>query len=653
MGPAKWAWALFILLGVPSLASAQPFDDPTGDVELVMAEASRSAGRTEAPHIDLVGLVLTETSSHIGAEIQFATRQDDAGTGLDVALSLRHGTIEYRARVTASGTLPETGKLERRPVGATAWEPAGAVAVAAGADAAIVLSLDRSLLTDADLAVPFPGRVLEDIHVVARTLKTQLYVSPGAHPELVSWQDRLPDRDMLTFPISLGEVQANDIVLSSPRPTRGSNGEATQYVFDVQLHNRGLVARDLALEAVNVPKDWAVSFARPLVHAPAGGTVSIPTIVGVPFAHAHGAVEKVSIRGVDMADGKPSGFLDLGVTFFEIPQPSGHHPAVYIHALGGGGGLRGAGVTAWANSLSEDPESNRAPIRGESRSLTGAGADTFRWCIPLSPALAVGIDVDLGATGVASLPLSSEVEQDLQSVEVAVIVSPLPANGRKQPCQEEGDIVAAQGNISAARLGPTRTLEIALAPQADADHLATEPTTALYFLIEAKTAVPVNALNGLAPILEPGGSFVLPLADFHDALPAIDGQVQAFRHDSPDVIERSPGTRAVLRLDAEPGVVGRVVAQPEWARVADECPACVAVVIEVPATASPGETMQLIVIGEVGEAVYLSRFTLVVVAKETVSDALPAAASKTTPGVPVAGVLALFAVAFAQRARNR
>jgi hypothetical protein len=312
------------------------------------------------------------------------------------------------------------------------------------------------------------------------------------------------------------------LLLQSERTFRETNGEPETLRYDVAVTNQDTRTRAYRANATGAPPGWTVDLPRAPFALAAGGRATFPVVVRTSGVHAHGGFGAFRLE-VAADDGSALAGLELGVHYLAIPQPSGHHPTIYLHehtvrapfgdvnpALGGTNGY--LSMNAWE----EDGEDARAAVAGF-RDGPAPDAVRYHWLACLDPALKVGLDGDLARGALLKLTLSSQAPA--QAVAVNATLSRLIPGDPIASCFPEdveprlGDLLAAgEGSVGVSSEG---SVPLALTPALE--YVPFEEGAGLVLAIEATAAPP--ALNGFGLFLEPGAQLTLPLLEYGDVAP--------------------------------------------------------------------------------------------------------------------------------------
>lgn len=366
-----------------------------------------------------------------------------------------------------------------------------------------VAYVPRQYILDEDGSPPFPGRILDNWRVLAHgstLVLTDAYVT---------FQDQMPDSGVAeaVFPVAQGATGSGHLRLFSSRPLRGSNGEATTFLYPVVAANDGREAQTIVLEAQNVPLGWQVTFQPHTFALQPGEQLAIPVISSIPFRHQHGASESFRLTMTAPA-GEAS--LDIGVSYFEVPQPAGHHNTLWMHSKASGTSrptdavVLDQSTNGFMNTLEEDPESTDAPIPG---TVNSALNTEFRWTLPLDPGLQLGLDFDLTSLGMVSTTFRTDVPiLDGQLTGFLMLV-------RGEEDVFLGNLTPIQVALDAQSQA---TIETPFVPDPNADFILDEGRAAVFLRLVLSAGRPVTNDRPEAPVLLPGSYLTLPLHEYRD-----------------------------------------------------------------------------------------------------------------------------------------
>lgn len=376
--------------------------------------------------------------------------------------------------------------------------------------------------------------------------------------DLVHTGDRMPDTDFgPAWTLSEGAAQSGHIWLASERPFRASNGEATTFLFEIDVHNSADLTDTISLVAQDVPGQWTITMPQNELRIDGAETTTVPVLATVPFRHEHGLTESFTIASESRYDPTARGFTTLGVHYMDPAQPAGHHDTLYLHDAG-------QSCNAFMNTMQEDPSDTGEPIDG---CFTGGGLtdSRFEYRFVLGPALRMGLDFDTARTGALSF----------------AVQSPLPYPGARMDATlyhiayEEEEVFPgfflfrgewtpiATAIQESAESGPgaTASIDMVLEPTPESDYIAYQDNSEMVLEVIYTMDVSAFALlypgvvlsSQMSPDILPGGVMQLPLNEFHDDVneffSAASGVDLVPRTDQQRLV--NPGKTVVFRVDAE------------------------------------------------------------------------------------------------------
>ncbi len=281
-------------------------------------------------------------------------------------------------------------------------------------------TMPKSALRDLKGLPAVLGGTLEQIHAAgyrsSRPFDTELYSPyqcPGSLPEFEKpSRCGYRYRDLIDNGNALGDyellkAQTGELFVETIDPIRYSNGLESTYIYEIQVGNPTGTAKLLQIDVENIPENWIVNVPREVI-VESSGSLSFPLAISVPFVHQHGSTELLEV--VLSENGVQQGRTMAGVTWPEIPQPSGHHSRLFLH----GDGDR----IQWINTIEEDPKSaEEVPgLLGGIGVMATGKTHQFRWSMPLSPGLQIGIDGDMNRAMEGALAFSSTIDADAELV---------------------------------------------------------------------------------------------------------------------------------------------------------------------------------------------------------------------------------------------
>ena len=547
---------LAALMAIP--ASAQILTDPTGDVKV--DAGGQGAPVSQATAVDLTALSLNETPDAFRFTVKVADLggdqpRPDAGQ-LSVLFTFDGMTFMadfYRSPDNAAyfGSLYSSkdgtsfhylhdNHVARDLASSTVWQ-----------------DILRADLVGASGKTPGRGDSLENIHAQSRSGNIFIGLSAPAQPDLV---DFMPDAGgaSATWAVQYQGHQGVGASLDSPQPFRSSNGEATTYTYQVTARQSGTAAARFTLTATRVPEGWNVTLPGGLLELAPEAPVTFPVRIAVPFNHVHGAAQSVTLR-LEAGNGTWA-TLDLGIHYTTIPQPAGHHPSLYLHSQDWSqlayyvnpplGGSTGAMVM---NTLDADPADTGKPVEGYSNFVSDTS--TWTWNVCLSPELAIGIDMDLKATGTFTIPVTTT-----RPLTGAVITGDLillsPGDGTGNWCFNWGSRdqtplahLTSDPKDLAANTPMALTGTITADPQGDYIPYADGAQIVLQLVMSS----PTPAIGGEGgPFIQPGAVLTLPISEYHEvgtsAFVKEDGAAQAPGFVAPEAPKSSPAAGPLVAL---------------------------------------------------------------------------------------------------------
>lgn len=568
----RWLILLLVALATPAGAWTTVLEDPPGDVTVRLAEQTEQTDPADrSSPTDVLSLEVEEDLE----AFRFRVQNSGWTTGPQAMvvdegrywILWTYGDVEYGAmfrRVQADSGPQMDALLHRIENGVP--ERLGELSFELEDDA-VVVEVPRLSIIDSRGASPRPGEALAGVEVLSFGAATG-YLSNGDDVRGQGDEAVIRSYDFMGPPtawaVQEGVRQDGDLELWSPDPMRVSNGAASAFVFDVRLTSHG-DARLATLAASEVPRGWSVTLPFHVVEVPAGGQVLVPVIVSIPFAHAHGSRDVFLLTATD---GGHVGRLEVGVVFTDIPQPAGHHDALYIHTDRGPaisfepafGALYGGDVRARAfmNTLHQDPTDE--DVRVPSNGITYAGYEnTVTWSVLLRPGLAMGLDL-ADATGAIEVPF----EYDYLATDLRL----------------SGELQVADETVAVLRSGPAKdvtrdrvTLEATIEPKADRIAYAKGNDLWLRLAVTGTFNGPYPGPDTAVHLVS-GGWLQLPLEEYQDAPETLQTSDIALSFDTARA-SANPGDAVLFRLSiasAEPRTVSVNVAgqHADWARVQQE-----------------------------------------------------------------------------------
>jgi hypothetical protein len=210
----------------------------------------------------------------------------------------------------------------------------------------------------------------------------------------------------------------------------------------------------------------------------------------------------------------PEGIIvsdEVGVVFTEVPQPTGHHPTLYVHSDGNPDFAR----RLFMNTLAEDAADSGAQVAAETLLCEG-NRMTYQWRVPLSPGLGLGLHA-AQRNGLADISFGLPV--DLESVIF---------RGAIQVDDASSVVTLASWAHEAGGLMASNHRIVADIVPAETDPIPFQHGANLFAVIQieaedigACTAASVEPFLGAAaasrgPVVLGGGLLSLPLQEYHE-----------------------------------------------------------------------------------------------------------------------------------------
>lgn len=561
----------------PAPAAIDVLSDVRGDVHAALQGQSPAIPDARFKALDLVAASAQETRDELLFTIQLSSLADNevpiAEDGM-YTLHFRYQDVDYAVVVDryVSTDVYLYGQLTRTEPGSQQISYVGYVAaVEDTAAGTITATVRRDDVTDLNGASPFPGRSLQafwaETHIPYRGGNfINIGVTSVSFP--VDVTDRMPDSatGATPLPIRLGIAQQGHALMTSPDPMRASNGEATTFVFTVHAKNLGGNEELFEMTPTGAPANWAVTVPDQYLRLKGGEAKDIPVLVSVPFYHVHGDVKRFILEMRSTTDSATIGRVALGIRYYAIPQPAGHHPQVWFHSQGYGDvtsptyqvvskALAGNAGYAYMNAQQDDASDQKLGITGEywgyycdqGCQATDPPRAMWHWYVFLSPSLEMGLDFDLTKEGTLSVPIMSQL---------ALPKAQLDANLWHYSIDEKTGrfnetLVARMAPADAFDFSPgaTQIFSFPVKPRKAADYLAYNKNAALVLELNLTSIRPSIFDGPEAPILVPGGTMTLPLIEYHDQIGDAFGAATPVRLQAMGDLNRAvnPGRTAIFQ----------------------------------------------------------------------------------------------------------
>lgn len=499
----RWLRLLLIGILVSSSAGAAPMlTDRTGDQQFVV-EGNPAPAPPGFEHLDLVGLDVSEDESDLllTLDVSRDPRDTDVRGVQDTAYFVDF-TVEdqdYQAFGTWESLQNDPpvfhANLRRYNPNSAEFEVIqGLNFTFHETEPRFTLQVPHSALRNRADQLATQGDAITGFRVSSDFLLHDFLV--GAYP--IEGSDFMPDDGVGTgsWALLFGPAASGTARLTTNQTYRVSNGEATTLFFPMQATNTADHGDDFEFSALRLPEAWRVSFPGGVLRLEAGESLAIPILVTIPFFHEHGVFTNFDLVMQSRSDPLSQASIQLGVLYTEVPQPSGHHPDVYVHHLNNGGRI--------FNTIADFPNSSADPDAPPARESSGS-VWTSIWEYALVPTLEMGIDGDLNATGSALFTVQSKVPFDgqiggeftLSSAEGApVVVLQIVPTAVTLAAGQQADVAAEVVALPASDYVP-----FVAGTRMDLEVRMTTMTPALHFVVSPAM---VKA------------SFHLPLFDYHD-----------------------------------------------------------------------------------------------------------------------------------------
>jgi hypothetical protein len=634
---SEWTLGLLLaaLLWTAVPAGAQPAaSEPAGILEDVAGDVRMEAAGTDAPSpastvyssLDLVSLSIAEDNDDFTFVLGIADLKDGtdetALDGLAYEVLFTHNGRQFRLGLDRFGPPAvyafANGILEFRDSAEQDWSEllmTEDVVFDASADT-VTAEIPREALADAEGAEPYPGRMLGDIAVQSYSLFSRsaiLAFGNQATQWPVDFLDDMPEADGILglYAVQVGVEQEGNARLMAAQPFRASNGEATTFVYQVRGRNLAAEEDTFTLVPVQGPGSrLEIVLPIPTFAIPGKSTAEFPVLVTAPFGHDHGDVDSFILEMRSNSDPGSVGRLEMGVRYLDIAQPAGHHDTLYIHTASSAFFADDTLLEPlefgepYMNTLAEDPDDTG--LDAAARSITSdPPGTTYTWSIPLSPALQMGMDFDLGGLGHLALPIGSPLPLVDASVSATLHL------GECDFCLDSAPLATmAATDPVLVEAGSTVTFEGDLVPTPDGNFIPYEPGMNLILQVSLSTTGAPSFILVQGPAIKPGGELRLPLFEYHDPVDEAFASL-AGPHLMTHTQQRwvNPGETTFFEVTLHDPGEGRTEYElslaginAEWARVSETSLTPAAngtrsflVVVEAPEGAVDGERVDVVV----------------------------------------------------------
>lgn len=521
--------------------------DPIGDVQAVGRDGALLGPAPEQGFLDVTG---ARVEKHSSTELLFALGlvdpeglwlRNDGNLGVSATLHFVFGGVHYFIEYADRGEA-----CLRRFVSADRYDPMSCspVEVQDGELVALVASTPITDLGGVKLRHPAQ---LSEVWAEAR----QQAMSLPDRTWTVTFLDRAPDVDVwgsLRTPVDPG---AGPLLLTPVQGFQGSNGGGGVLLFELVADNIDAEAIDAVLTIAGLPDGWA-GLVPARLHLDPGESRTIPLLVSMPFGHDHGS--SVPFNVTAEVPGRQVLTEDLQVHFFDVPQPAGHHPTLYLHS---GATAPGAStpVYTWIDTIQENGDDERLSF-GATGGSTDYGSVTHRgfFFVPMVPDLGIGLDFDLGRTGRAQLAFQSDFATTVMARISLMHCNPSDLTGRdfaeyRNDFRCPGTwlpVLEAEPSSLSLAMG-ANPIDIELMPTVYADLLPLQSGALLAFVVELDYPFVPGYANSI-DMLPADGRIELPLFEYQPPLRGVLADLGNLEILG-EPVERSagPGSQLVLQ----------------------------------------------------------------------------------------------------------
>lgn len=217
-------------------------------------------------------------------------------------------------------------------------------------------------------------------------------------------RDRAPDEGAWGDLVTTAPAIDDPLLLEPVAPQRLSNGGPDLMVFPVMVRNLMDHPMEVLLEVSGLPEGWRGQVPARLELGPAEDR-EVPVVVTLPSRHIHGGTVSFELTAATDMHGF-SASVPLSISFLETPQPTAHHPTLYLHS--GLDSVTGNTVH-WmsTNPFEEEDLGGRVSnYGGVVRDYAGT-QEHMAWFFDVDRhrGLAVGLDFDPSQPVVVSIPI--------------------------------------------------------------------------------------------------------------------------------------------------------------------------------------------------------------------------------------------------------
>ncbi len=518
---------LLVLLILPvALGQTQVLEDAPGDATATVADSP--APGVDPAGFDLLSLSVEESRDTFAFTLHMAQIAPPNPTPNDSAfilIDLSHGDRDYRLQLgrdsfTGSNSFwARFQAFDTTRDGYVTLENIPDVVIEEGENTA-TLEIPRSWLLDRNGAEPAAGRELDQFRVSA---VNRGIFSPDFVPPTPRIADRMPDEGYgaLAYSVQEGLSQDGSASLECTTPFRASNGEKGTFVYNIKARNDGSEEERFALALRGAPSDWDIILPGDTIRLQAGEVRHFPVIVGVPFAHQHGAVESFVLEMASQTT-ESVGRVELGLRYLAVPQPAGHHDTLHIHTVAStdsevvpGGLFKEAPSRAYFNTLEDDEKDDEVGVPPYRGSI--AVAEMVQWELFLEPGLEMGLDFDLSRKGEFTARFSDAT--GLRTASMDGYIEHVRASADGDPLKAIRTTVATIGQTEPQVLGSSTTFETVVHPTRASDLVPFARDVALRMFLNLTfpdARQPSGGDDTSTLLME--GTFTLPLNEYRDSL---------------------------------------------------------------------------------------------------------------------------------------
>lgn len=660
--PAPLVVALLALL--PGAFAGASFTDAEGDVAITGAPAP-AAPNPATNAVDLLSLDVREEDNDFFLTYTLKSIAQQGGSVSSYSTDLTWMDATFRVLVTRSRIDPSAEPLVRASLQALDGEQASQITeldVESDDQSTITVRLPKVNIISLEGHAPVFGSELTGV-------VTRATMPLGFGPAEASAVDMMPDTGAGAIKYEKGGSANGYLVLEAPDPVRISNGGATTFVFQGHLQNRGETDDTATLAIEDLPESWRATTV-PLQQVPAGEERPVFVVITIPFGHEHGGFSNFTLTATSQAKPDVKASIRYGVLHTPVPMPAGHHSELYLHARPADTGVLGdtfGGTTNIMNTLADkasDEVAHAAPDTG-----FGPQQGPIRWTIPLGPALAMGLDVDLNRTGELAGTILGRTAGDATLEAELVLV--------KGETDIASMMTATPAQVMLDLQGPTSfTMPLAATPESDYVPYAPGQNLVLRLTLTPSQPVPCCGPTDQAPgLVTQDFRMALPLNEYADAPqwdPGVESTV-ALVADGPVEREGRPGTTLTYtftltnRLDVEDeidlGIAGThaslaTLAPTQTVKLPAKASRTMTLAVAIPAQAENDQRLEVLLVARSQSDpsnIAIGRTTTIVQKASAAADEQQKLEDALNEGkdTPLPGVLIVAGLGLAALARRR